>query len=86
MVALSECGNKVNGRKIERTLASIVQQWIKGCRWLYLMPWYDYVYNAGTESVNFLCSDYFWDSAASFENILMRDDVNGFISLNYKGI
>ena len=60
----------------------MVEQWIKGCRWLYFMPWYDYDYNAGTESVNVMCSDYFWESAASFENILMRDDVKGVISLN----
>lgn len=75
MVALSECGNKVNGRTIISSQAIIPEQWSKGCQWLYFMPWYDYDYDTGNANTNVICSDYFWTSAMTRNYVLKRNDV-----------
>ena len=75
MIALSECGNKINGRNIVQQQALIPEQWGKGCKWLFFMPWYDYDFNTGSADKNVMCNDSFWESAMSRSYVLCREDV-----------
>lgn len=76
MLALSECGNLLDGHKIVSKQATIGEQWSsKGARWLFFMPWYDYDYNLGTATENTMCSDDFWMNAMTRDYVLTREDV-----------
>lgn len=76
MVALTECGNALDGRTVRSAQATIGEQWSsKGARWLYFMPWYDYDYDNGKAQENVMCSDSFWQNALSRSYVLTRDDV-----------
>ncbi|GIJ96860.1 hypothetical protein CAPN001_14290 [Capnocytophaga stomatis] len=72
MISLSECGNLIAGRTIIKKQASIEQQWANGTRWLYFMPWYDYLFNEGKEPTNVRCSDDFWINAMSQPYVISR--------------
>jgi len=77
MVTLAECGNSVtNNTTIAATQANISDQWLKGCRWLYFMPWYDYNYCQGTSTTNYMCSDSFWKDAMSRSYVIDRSQVS----------
>lgn len=76
MVALSECGNLLDGRTVSARQASIGEQWSsKGVRWLYFMPWYDYDFNTGAATTNVMCDDDFWTVAMTRNYVLIREDV-----------
>ncbi|MFK8281449.1 glycosyl hydrolase [Capnocytophaga cynodegmi] len=75
MISLSECGNLLAGRTIIKKQASIEEQWTNGTRWLYFMPWYDYLFNEGKEAVNVRCSDDFWINAMSQPYVISRQDI-----------
>lgn len=75
MIALSECGNRLNGQSIVSKQAIIPEQWSKGCRWLYFMPWYDYDYSSGNSTTNIMCDHSFWEIAMSRSYVLTREDV-----------
>ncbi len=81
MIALTECGNKVENGKVT-SQAIIVEQWNKGCRWLYFMPWYDYDFNEGNTNINSMCDKAFWENASRLSYVLMRDDVKGIYTLD----
>lgn len=86
MLALSECGNLLEGRTIISKQALIGEQWSsKGVKWLYFMPWYDYDFNKGLASVNVRCSDEFWINAMSRSYVINRNDVKKYFSeVKYK--
>lgn len=74
MVALSECGG----------VATISQQWEKGTKWLFFMPWYDYERTREPNSEDFCRSEHqyadktWWTDAMSQPNVVTREQIPSF--------
>ena len=88
MISLSECGNDIDEiikdnnkiKSIKQKQALISNQWDKGAKWLYFMPWYDNDFNNGRSAINLRCSDDFWINAMSCDYVLNRNDVKKYFS------
>lgn len=76
LITMAECGNSVNGTTINAHQALISSQWSGGAKWLYFMPWYDYNYENGTTTTNYMCDTSFWTDAMSQSYVVDRSQVN----------
>ena len=63
MVTLSECGN----------VGKITDQWSKGARWAWFMPWYKY--DASTLDNHDHADTSWWKDAMSHRNVITRDQM-----------
>ena len=63
MVTLSECGN----------VGKITDQWSKGARWAWFMPWYKY--DASTLDNHDHADTSWWKDAMSHPNVITRDQM-----------
>lgn len=63
IITLSECGN----------VGKLSEQWSKGARWSYAMPWYQY--NATTLSGHQHANTSWWQDAMSSPHVLSREDL-----------
>lgn len=71
MVALSEFGSA----------AGISEQWNRGAKWLWFMPWYDYERTVNTSGEEFEKSNHqfadinYWEEALKQEQVITRDEM-----------
>lgn len=63
MVSLSECGS----------VGTISEQWTKGARWSWFMPWYDGTDDAGNPVVH--ADEAWWKDAMSQNYVISREDL-----------